>query len=123
MTWKEQLGNEIRLARKRRGMTREELLEALHTRGFSISMTSIGNYERGERAPDFEDLRQIAAALEEDYFEVRDNFRVQFGLNGNARPEPLAQQLELDFDEDGGVTVRIESTGQGQGVIIKRMSA
>lgn len=102
-------------------MTREQLLDALHTYGFRISLTSIGNYERGERAPSFEDLRQIAAALKEDHFEVSDNFRVEFNPNGKARPEPLPQQLNLAFDENGGATVRIEPTKDG--VVIKKISA
>jgi len=102
-------------------MTREGLLQALTTLGFRISLTSIGNYERGERAPDFEDLRQIAAALKEDHFAVDDNIRVDFSPNGRPHPEAVPQQLHLDFDENHGVTVRIESAKDG--VVIKKVSA
>jgi transcriptional regulator with XRE-family HTH domain len=121
MNWKEKLGEEIRRARKRKGMTREELFQALQTPSFSISLTSIGNYERGERAPDFEDLRQIAVALGEDHFEVDDNFRVEFGSNGRPHPEVQPQQLNLFLDERSGVNVRIEAAGQS--LIIKKLSA
>ncbi len=102
-------------------MTRAGLVEALRKHGFRLSGTSIGNYERGERAPDFEYLRQIAAALEEDHFEVEDNFRVEFGRNGRPHLEPVPQQLDLVFDENNGVNVRIESAGQG--LVIKKISA
>jgi transcriptional regulator with XRE-family HTH domain len=102
-------------------MTRKQLLDALHDHDFRISGTSIGNYERGERAPDFEGLRQIAAALGEDHFEVEDNFRVEFSPNGRPHLEPLPQQLNLLFDENNGVNVRIESAGQS--LIIKKIPA
>lgn len=102
-------------------MTREALVEALRKHGFRLSLTSIGNYERGERAPDFEYLRQIAAALEEDHFYVEDNFRVEFGPNGKPHLEPLPEQLNLFLDENNGVNVRIESAGQG--LVIKKISA
>jgi len=102
-------------------MTRKELVQALSVLDFSISLTSIGNYERGERAPDFEDLWQIATALEEDHFEVYDNLRVDFSPNGRLRPEALPQQLDLVFDGNDGVTVRIESAKHG--VVIKKIPA
>ena len=102
-------------------MTRKGLLEALRQNDFRLSITTIGNYERGERAPDIEDLRQIAAALKEDHFEVDDNFRVEFGPNGKPHPEPLPQQLDLLFDNNNGVNVRIESVGQG--LVVKKLSA
>lgn len=121
MNWKRELGKEIRRVRTRKHMTREGLLEALHKHGFRLSKTTIGNYERGERAPDFEDLRHIAAALEEDHFDVEDNFRVEFGPNGRPHLEPVPQQLDLIFDENNGVNVRIESAGQS--LVIKKISA
>lgn len=121
VSWKEKLGEEIRRARNRKGMSREELLDALKSLGFSISLTSIGNYERGERAPDFEDLRQIAAALKEDHFQVDERIRIEFSANGRARLEPQFQQLDLDFDQNGGVTVRIESAKNG--VRLRKISA
>jgi transcriptional regulator with XRE-family HTH domain len=121
MNWKQELGNEIRRARARKHMTREQLLKSLQDRDFSISLTSIGNYERGERAPDFEDLESIAAVLEEDHFEVEGRFRVEFGSNGKPHLEPVPLQLNLLFDEKNGVNVRIESAGQS--LVIKKISA
>ena len=102
-------------------MTREEVVDALLKHDFRLSLTSIGNYERGERAPDFEVLRHIAAALQEDHFDVEGNFRVEFGPNGKAHMEALPQQLDLVFDQNNGVNVRIESVGQG--LVIKRIPA
>jgi len=99
-------------------MTQKQLRAAID---LSLSLNSIGHYERGERSPDFEDLRKIAAALAADHFEVDDNIRIEFGPNGKPRSEPLPQQLNLDFDENGGVTVRIQSAKDG--VVIKKISA
>lgn len=119
--WKRELGKEIQRVRRRKHITREGLVEALQKHDFRLSLTSIGNYERGERAPDFECLRQIAAALEEDHFDVEGNFRVEFGPNGRPHLESLPQQLSLIFDENNGVNVRIESAGQS--LVIKKISA
>lgn len=120
MDWKEKLGEEIRRARNRRGMTQEELRSALHLAGLRLCLNSIGKYERGESAPDFDDLRIIAVALDADHFEIDDNVRIEFAANGKPRPVP-PQQLDLDFDENDGVTVRIESAKHG--VVIRKMLA
>jgi len=116
MNWKQRLGEEIERARRKKGWTQDQLrLEV----GFSVN--AIGQYERGERAPDFERLQKIAAALAADRFQVDDNMRIEFSANGNARAEPPAQQLDLDFDENRGVTVRIEPTKEG--LAIKKILA
>lgn len=122
MDWKEKLGEELQRARRRKGLTREKLREVLGGAGFSISLTALGQYERGERPPGIEDLRQIAAVLGSPYFEIDEKLRIEFTPNGRPRPAPLPQQLSLDFDDEGGVTVRIESAKEGLGVIIKKMA-
>lgn len=116
--WKQRLGEEIEKARRRfpGRMTQDDLASAT---GFSRN--TIGHYERGKRAPDFEDLRKIAAVLATDHFDADDNMRIEFSPNGKPRPQLLPQQLNLDFDESGGVAVRIEPTGHG--VVIKKISA
>ena len=117
MDWK-QLGEDVRRARRKfpGGMTQGELAAIVH-----LSRNSIGHYERGERAPDFEDLRKIAAALRVDHFDVDDDLHIDFSPNGRPRPEAVLQQLNLDFDEKDGVTVRIQSAGHG--VTISKTSA
>jgi len=89
-------------------MTQDQLADAA-----GLSRNSIGQYERGKRAPNIEDLRKIAAALRADRFEVDDKLRIEFTLNGRPHLEPVPQQLRLDFDENGGVTVRIQSANEG----------
>ena len=118
MNWKERLGQEIEKARRRhpQHMTQEQLAEAA-----KLSRNSICHYERGERAPDFEDLRKIAAALATDHFVAADNMRIEFSANGHGHLQPLPQQLNLDFDHDHGVSVRIQATNQG--LVIKKISA
>ena len=118
MNWKQRLGQEIEKARRQhpQHMTQEQLAEAAE-----LSRNSIGHYERGERAPDFEDLRKIAAALAIDHFDAADNMRIEFSSDVKTRPQLLPQQLNLAFDESGGVAVRIERTNHG--VVIKRISA
>ena len=116
MDWKQQLGEEIAKARRKAGKTQEDLRDII-----GVSRQTIGLYERGKTPPPFEILANIAKALKADQFVV-DDLHITFSRNG-AKPETesVPQQLKLDFDDKGGVTVRIESTGQG--VVIKKMLA
>src|SRR6266446_5888492 len=116
MGWKEQLGEDIAKARRKARMSQKGLEQALE-----VSRQTISLYERGKTPPPFETLANIARVLSVDQFVVED-LHITFSRNGaTARPATLPQQLKLDFDDKGGVNVRIESTGQG--VVIKKMSA
>ncbi len=70
-------------------------------------------FERGERAPDVDELRKIAAVLAKDQFEIDDNLRIEFSRNGKPHVEPIAHQLTLKFDEGESVNVRIECVSEG----------
>jgi len=116
MTWTHQLGEEIEKARRKTPMSQKALGKEV-----GVSRQMIGQYERGEVPPPFETLAKIAAAVRADEFVVED-LHVTFSRNGaKAGVEPVPQQLILDFDSAGGVTVRIEPTRQG--VLIKKMLA
>jgi transcriptional regulator with XRE-family HTH domain len=121
MTWKEKLGEEIRKARKRKGLTQDELQVALMVAGLKLSTTTIKSYESGKWAPDFGDLRTIAQVLGTDYFEIDHNIRVDFSPNGMLHLEPLPQQLVLDLNEEGRVNVRIQPANDG--MVVKKMLA
>lgn len=116
MDWKQELGSKIEQARNKKGWTQKDLGIQAH-----FHYNTIGSYERGERAPDFEELKRLAEALEQDHFYVGENIRIDFVPNGRPHPQPIPQQLELQFDEKKGVNLRIES--HGQGILIKRLSA
>jgi transcriptional regulator with XRE-family HTH domain len=116
MDWKQELGEKIERARRERGWTQDQLGAQAN-----FHPNTIGFYERGERAPDFDQLRRIAAALGRDYFYVGDSIRIDFGQNGKPHPEPKPQQLEFRFDEKKGVNVRIEPTGDD--IVIRKFSA
>jgi transcriptional regulator with XRE-family HTH domain len=118
MDWKQKLGKELRKARELRSMTQQDLRQALLRRGVSLSLPTIGNYERGDWAPDFDALRNFAAVLKTDYFEIEDDLRIEFSRNGKPRLESVAQQLTLKFDVGNSVDVRIECVGEG--LIIKK---
>ena len=116
MAWMQQLGEEMAKARRRADMSQEEL-----EREIGVSRQMISKYERGTTPPPFETLADIARVLRVDQFVVED-LHITFSRNGTkTAPQSPPQQLKLDFDDDGGVTVRIESAGQG--VIIKKMLA
>lgn len=121
--WKTRLGEEIAKARRltlnpatSKKMTQEELADAA-----DLCRNTIGMFERGERAPDFDELRQIARVLSKDQFEIDDNLRIEFTRNGKPHLEPIAQQLILRFDEGESVEVRIECVSEG--LIIKKVRA
>jgi transcriptional regulator with XRE-family HTH domain len=118
MTWKRELGVDIQKARLsfRGGMSQEQLGNAL-----GLVRNTIGNFESGRRAPNYDLLRRIAEILETDHFDIGKMIRIEFSSNGTPRPEQVTQQLNLSFDEHDGVTVRIQSAGHG--VVIKKISA
>jgi DNA-binding XRE family transcriptional regulator len=89
-------------------MTQGELARAA-----SLCRNTIGMFERGERAPDVDERRKIAAVLAKDQFEIDDNFRIEFSRNGKPHVEPIAHQLTLKFDEGESVNVRIECVSEG----------
>jgi transcriptional regulator with XRE-family HTH domain len=121
MHWKQKLGQELRKARESKGMTQQELREELLRSGLSLCLPTIGYYERGERTPDFGDLRNFAAVLKTDHFQIDEHVRIEFNRNGKPRPEPVAQQLILTFDEGESVEVRIECVSEG--LMIKKVRA
>lgn len=55
----EQFGRRVRYLRRLRDLTQEQLAEYLH-----VSVNTISNIERGEQAPSFAMLEQIATVLE-----------------------------------------------------------
>lgn len=116
MDWKQELGSDIERARRQRGWTQAQLSTQA-----KCHINSIGFYERGKRAPDFDLLRRLAAALGRNHFDAGENMRIDFSSNGKHPPEQVPQQLELLFDDKRGVSVRIESVEDG--IVIKKISA
>jgi transcriptional regulator with XRE-family HTH domain len=130
MGWMQQLGEEIAKARRRAGLTQAQLgnkvADARREAGLTddnddrVSRQSIGLYERGKTPPPFETLACIARVLKAEQFVVED-LNVTFASNGRAGPHVAPHQLELKFDKDDGVTVRIQSASEG--LTIKAISA
>jgi transcriptional regulator with XRE-family HTH domain len=133
MGWKQQLGEEIAKARRKAGITQAELgdrvADARREAGLAqpganengVSRQMIGLYERGEVPPPFETLACIASVLKADHFVVED-LHVTFNRNGIGQiPKETAQQMELTFDKDEGITLRIQAASKG--LTIKTMSA
>jgi len=103
MAFNEELGAEVRRAREGAGLSQVELADAL---GWSKNM--IGRYERGEDTLSTQRLVEIARTLAAPEFRVG-ALRIVFERDGTAR-QRVPQQLELEFDADGGVTLRIQPT-------------
>lgn len=110
--WKEQLGQQIRSARAKKELTQEELQQALEVAGLKMSLTTLKAYESGKWAPDFGDLRIIARVLGTDYLVIDHNIRIDFTDNGSLRLQPLPQQLTLDMDSEGHISIRPQPTNR-----------
>ena len=62
MNWQQELGRQIRAARKRTGHTQEELAAHL-----TVSREQLSNYENGKSAPPVNVVAEIAAALDTQF--------------------------------------------------------
>lgn len=85
------LGSQIKDARKKVGMSQEELASKV-----GLDRSSIIAYEKGEGNPGFQVVAQIAAAL-------REPFKVlgcRIGPEDVPQLPPAAEQLSLAFDQD-----------------------
>lgn len=83
---KEEIGQKIKILRKTRGLTQEQLADKLN-----IKRATISNYEIGRRSPHIKELEAIAEALNVglDYF----------GFGGSAAVDLVARAKVL-FESD-----------------------
>jgi transcriptional regulator with XRE-family HTH domain len=83
---KEEIGKKIKILRKTRGLTQEQLAEKLN-----VKRATISNYEIGRRSPHIKELEAIAEALgvNLDYF----------GFGGGAAVDLVARAKVL-FESD-----------------------
>jgi len=83
---KEEIGKKIKILRKTRGLTQQQLAEKLNEKRFPIT-----NYEIGRRSPHIKELEEIAEALNVnlDYF----------GFGGSAAVDLVARAKVL-FESD-----------------------
>jgi transcriptional regulator with XRE-family HTH domain len=91
MSWKHDLGRQIRQERDSAGITQAELAKQLN-----VSRQMIGRYEAGEDAPAVDVLVEIARVLDID-FQVK-GILLRFEQGSN-RPKLLHKQLKLEFDK------------------------
>lgn len=75
--------------RNSRGMTQAELAKAL-----GVSNGAVGNYERGEREPDFDTLQRIA-----EFFGVDANYLLGYDGSGYYTDPETARVAQELFDD------------------------
>jgi transcriptional regulator with XRE-family HTH domain len=102
-TWKIRLGEQIKAARERRGISQESLADLVHTDRGSIYL-----YEKGKGNPQFQVVAAIAAELRAD-FEVLGCRLISADLLDLPKTD-APEQLQLRFDQDhsflANVTIR-----------------
>lgn len=84
---KEEIGKKIRILRRTRGLTQEQLADKLN-----IKRATISNYEIGRRSPHIKELEAIAEALGVNL--------EYFGFGGSAAVDLVARAKVL-FEDDG----------------------
>lgn len=90
MTWKHELGRQIKLGRESAGLTQADLANQL-----DVSRQMIGRYETGQDAPAIDVLVEIARMLEIE-FQIRG---MLVKLERGGRPQPVRKQLKLEFEK------------------------
>ena len=83
---KEEIGRKIKILRKTRGLTQEQLAEKLN-----VKRATISNYEIGRRSPHIKELEAISEALGVNL--------EYFGFGGSAAVDLVARAKVL-FDSD-----------------------
>ena len=91
MSWKHDLGRQIRQERDSAGMTQAELAKQLN-----VSRQMVGRYEAGADAPAVDVLVEIARILDIS-FNVK-GIQLRFEA-GSKRPKLLHKQLKLEFEK------------------------
>jgi transcriptional regulator with XRE-family HTH domain len=90
-TWMAELGDQMREAREKKGLSQDELAEKV-----GKHRTSINTYENGKGNPEFQVVAEIAAALETEF----NVLGCTIGPKDVIRRLPPADQLCLEFDRD-----------------------
>ncbi len=112
MSWKHELGRQIKQERESAGLTQADLASQL-----DVSRQMISRYEAGQDAPAVDVLVEMARLLEIE-FQVK-GILVRFEQSSK-RPKLLHKQLKLEFEKprrfDGA---RIEITPSEGKILIK----
>src|SRR5712692_706783 len=93
MNWKQELGGQIKKARKLAGMTQDELAARL-----DVSRQMVSRYEAGQDAPAVEVLAQAGLTLATDF--VVGGIRITCEqISGRLAPRLLPKQLQFEFEK------------------------
>lgn len=113
MTWRTELGEQIKKARLAADLTLEELASQV-----SVSRVQLGNYEKGKSAPPVNIVTEIASALKVE-FEVSG-----YRITSVASPQlvrPVPQQLSLALDTDhkfASASLRVTPSMEENGLVV-----
>lgn len=99
---KEEIGRKIRILRKTRGLTQEQLAEKLN-----VKRATISNYEIGRRSPHIKELEEISEALGVNL--------EYFGFGGSAAVDLVARAKVL-FEDN---SISAEEKAQAYKAIMK----
>ncbi len=109
----ENMGNQIKLARVKRGLSQEELGKAI-----GATKSTISKYELGHREPSFEQLQRIADALyvTVGYLQGYESLEVRAILDAIKRKDAREFERLLGLDA-GSITNMDEELADGESII------
>jgi transcriptional regulator with XRE-family HTH domain len=93
MSWQHELGDQIRKARERIGMSQKELASDL-----SVTREQVSNYENGKHAPPVNVVTEIAKALGVEF--IVGGCRIGIDNLHGSPPGKPAQQLCFAYDTE-----------------------
>jgi len=115
MSWKTELGDQIKAERLRVGLSQQQLADKL-----SVSRVQLGNYEKGKSAIPVNILTEIADALGVESFTIAGYRVVPHYYTPKPVPAP-SHQLPFTFDREqrfSSASVNIATTELDGGVVI-----
>jgi transcriptional regulator with XRE-family HTH domain len=93
MSWKHELGNQLRIARKAAHITQQDLADRL-----KVSRQMVGRYEAGSDTPSFDVLAQAASILDAE-FQVL-NLRIMLTTKSpQSALRSIPKQLSFEFNK------------------------
>lgn len=94
MSWKKNLGEQIKAARKKSGMTQQKFADRI-----GVSRQMVCRYENGSDLPSLDTLSKIAGALDLGDVEIGGT-RLSLARKSPGRPQTTAVQLKLPLGQE-----------------------
>jgi transcriptional regulator with XRE-family HTH domain len=123
MSWKKELGNQLRGGRADLFLNQEELCSRV-----GLHVNSVSRYENGASAPELDVLIRLAVALGIEEFVVEEHIVTIKALTPSAEKPRDHRQLRLEYGkqyvfDDGEAQMRVQPGKSGLFIVAQNRSA